>query len=61
MSKEEYDFVRTELLIAQQHNIGITSELDSIKRSLRAANRIIRKTEAQLREANLKIDIVIHL
>ena len=56
MSKEEYDFVRIELLITQQQNIGITGELESTKRSLRAAQRIIRKTEEQLREANLKID-----
>ena len=55
MSKEEYDLVRTELLVTQQ-NFGNSGELESAKRDLRAARRIIRRTEEQLREANLKID-----
>ena len=56
MSKEEYDFVRTEILVTQQQKVCITGVLESIERTLRAARRIIRKTEEQWLETNLRID-----
>ena len=56
MSKEEYNFVRTELLISQQKNTYIHGELNSLRRNLCADKHIIQKMEGQLHEAKLKID-----
>lgn len=62
LSTIEINAIRMELLVTQQTNISITGECDSLKQSLRLAKWIVRKTEGQLRQANLKIErLYIHL
>ena len=56
MSTEEFNALRTELLVTQQKNIGITGELESLRRSLCLTKHIIWKTEGHLRQANLNIE-----
>ena len=43
MSVEEFNKLRTELLVTQQKNIGINGELDSLRQRFRLAKHIIGK------------------
>lgn len=57
MLTEDVNTPRTDLLITQQQNTGISGEeLASLRRILRLAKRIIGVTERKLHIATLKVD-----
>lgn len=57
MLTEDVNTPRTDLLITQQQNTGISGEeLASLRRILRLAKRIIGVTERKLHSATLKVD-----
>ena len=56
MSTEEFNTLRTEILITQQQNTCIKYDISSLRQSLRLVKRVVAVTEDQLRNANLKID-----
>jgi len=56
MLTEEFNTLRTELLITQQQNTCFNCDICSVRRSLRLSKRIVAVTGRQLRNANIKID-----